>query len=94
MQPHTVFKKATRKVKAPARAIRELSHSHEESLGLSPNQNEKAFLRRNNTLSPEELVFLDARVKRIAETGDLARFLDLPVGTEVDERDVPVVSGV
>lgn len=73
------------------RAFHKIRHSAEEDLSLSPHQLKQAILRRNNSLSPEEVGFLQARRKRIAASQDLVRFLELPEGTVIDERDVPVI---
>lgn len=60
---------------------------------LSPHLHDVAHLRRNNSLSDPELRFLDARRTKIADSGSLAKFLQLPPGTVIDERDVPTVCG-
>lgn len=92
--PLTVLLKLSHKAKAPARAFHQIHHSSDEDLSLSPHQADVAILRRNNSLSPEELTFLQARRQRIAASGDLVKFLGLSEGTIIDERDVPVVSSL
>ncbi|KAJ7449436.1 putative cytosolic phospholipase A2 [Mycena galericulata] len=71
--------------------IKFLSHKHEEDPALSPHMHDPARLRRCNALTPEELGFLDARAKRIAESGSLVEFLGLEEGAEMDPRDVPII---
>ncbi|KAJ6459053.1 acyl transferase/acyl hydrolase/lysophospholipase [Mycena sanguinolenta] len=73
------------------KAISFLSHKYQEDPALSPHMHDTARLRRCNALSPEELGFLDARAKRIAESGSLAAFLQLDDGEEMDPRDVPII---
>lgn len=90
--PPSVFHAVGKKIKAPARALHKIHHSAEEDLSLSPHQTAEAVLRRSNSLSPEELGFLTARRQRIAASQDLIRFLGLPKGTVIDERDVPVIA--
>ena len=75
-------------VKAP---FHDYSETSEEDASHSPHRHETAQLRRDNSLSPPELAFLDARKKRIVTSESLATFLGLENGTEVDERDVPIV---
>ncbi|KAF7339030.1 Lysophospholipase [Mycena venus] len=72
-------------------AIKFLSHKYEEDPALSPHVNDTAHLRRCNALTPEELGFLEARTKRIAESGSLAAFLGIDEGEEIDPRDVPII---
>ncbi|KAI5475572.1 FabD/lysophospholipase-like protein [Pseudohyphozyma bogoriensis] len=50
-----VFAKLGHKLTAPHRALKVLSHSSDEDPSLNPHQHKEATLRRNNSLSPEEL---------------------------------------
>ncbi|KAJ7240641.1 acyl transferase/acyl hydrolase/lysophospholipase [Mycena haematopus] len=86
-----LFSTLSTTLSSAAKAISFLSHKHDEDPALSPHMHDTAHLRRCNSLSPEELGFLEERAKRIAESGSLAAFLALEEGEEIDPRDVPII---
>jgi phospholipase A2 len=57
---------------------------------LYPELAKDATLRRENTLSRQELAFLESRRHHIVATGALKRFLRLDENEEVNVEDVPI----
>ncbi|KAE8214439.1 hypothetical protein CF327_g2153 [Tilletia walkeri] len=57
-----------------------------------PELTKDAHLRRDNSLSPEEINFIAARKQHILTSGALKRFLHLPDDEQIHPDDIPVIA--